>query len=453
MIVTRRATFRLYPTVTQEQELYRWRRMHKDLYNAAIANRQTQYKRFGHSVDYFEQQNCLPAFKQTWPEYIALGSHTLQATLKRVDLSYQRFFQGIGGLPKFKSIRHYSGWTYPDRAGWKAHTIGDNGYLELSNLGQIQIRGKAKTWGTPTTCTIVHRHGKWYASITINCEPISRELGTGSIGIDLGTKTAAAISDGENGYFIENPRWYQQMLPKIKKASRDKRRKRVPNRRKKIKASRRWKRATKKVAKLQRQAAFRRQNWVHHQAIQLVSGNSLIASEKLEVKNMTRKAKKSSKLHRQKAGLNRSILDVGWRMLTSAIKYKLEEGDGVFVEVPTKKVKPSQTCPKCLHQQKKELDERIHNCSNCRYVQDRDLAAAEVMILWATNSGAFGTSVLTRRANGSTTSTKERKNCGSMRQLGAKKRGAGDAPPPVRSITLLTGIQKPRPRVAGRGSS
>jgi transposase len=44
-------------------------------------------------------------------EYKELGSHALQATLKRVDFAYQRFFTGKGGYPKFKSIRHYSGWT------------------------------------------------------------------------------------------------------------------------------------------------------------------------------------------------------------------------------------------------------------------------------------------------------------------------------------------------------
>lgn len=396
--------------------------MHKDLYNAAIYNRKTQYEKFGHSVDYFEQQNCLPAFKEVWTEYKALGSHALQATLKRVDMAYQRFFNGLGGYPKFKSIRHYSGWTYPDIAGWKVHTTGDNGSLEISNLGQFQMRGKARIWGTPTTCTIVHRHSKWYASITVNCELVSRELGTGAIGIDFGTNVAAAVSDGENGYFIENPRWFTQALPKIQKASSEKRRKRAPNKKKKIKASRRWKRATHKVAKLQRHCANQRQNWVHHQAIQLTSSNSLIASEKLEVLNMTRKPKSGSKRKSQKTGLNRSILDVGWGMLTGAIKYKLAEGNGVFVEVPTKTVKPSQTCPRCLHQQKKEHDERTHNCQKCSYIQDRDLAAAEVMILWAKNSGAFGTSVLTRGASSSTASTKERKNCGSMRQLGARKR-------------------------------
>lgn len=437
MQVTRRATFRLYPTPTQERQLYEWKKMHQHLYNAAIANRKTQYERFSRSVGYLEQQNCLPAFKEVWPEYKLLGAHALQATLKRVDVAYQRFFKKLGGYPKFKSIRHYSGWTYPDRDNWKAHTTGDNGYLELSNLGQVQMRGKAKVWGNPSTCTIVHRHNKWYASITINCEPVSRELGTGSIGIDFGTNTAAAISNGEEGYFIDNPRWFKQALPKIKKASCDKRRKRAPNLKRKIKASRRWKRASRKVAVLQRKTANQRQNWVHHQAIELTSCNSLIASEKLEVKKMTAKLKPGSTHKRQKTGLNRSILDVGWGMLKGAIKYKLEEGNGVFVEVPTKKVKPSQTCPKCSCQHKKERGERTHSCQKCGYVQDRDLAAAEVMVLWALGKlPGLGTSLANVDGSSSTLIPKERKHCGGLKQLGQKKRlksqlAVGDAETPT----------------------
>lgn len=108
-MITRRATFKLYPTAAQEKQLFEWRKMHKDLYNAAITNRKTQYERFNRSVDYFEQQNCLPAFKEVWPEYKALGAHALQATLKRVDIAYQKFFKKLGGYPRFKSIRHYSG--------------------------------------------------------------------------------------------------------------------------------------------------------------------------------------------------------------------------------------------------------------------------------------------------------------------------------------------------------
>ena len=91
---------------------------------------------------------------------------TLQATLKRVDLAFQRWFKGLGKRPHYKSIRHYGGWTYPSKTGWKAQTIGDHGYLDLAKIGSIQMRGKARIWGTATTCTIVYRNGKWYASIT-----------------------------------------------------------------------------------------------------------------------------------------------------------------------------------------------------------------------------------------------------------------------------------------------
>jgi putative transposase len=96
-----------------------------------------------------------------------------------------------------------------------------------------------------------------------------------------------------------------------------------------------------------------RQDWTHKVASVLVSGNSLIATEDLNLKGMTRKAKKGSKRKAQKTGLNRSMLDVGIGNLTKAIKYKLQEAGGFLVLVPTKTVKPSQTCPDCGHQRKK----------------------------------------------------------------------------------------------------
>jgi transposase len=77
------------------------------------------------------------------------------------------------------------------------------------------MRGKARTWGTPSTCTIVYRNGKWYASITVNCEPV-RETRVGAVGIDFGTLTAVACSDGTK---IENPKFLSTAIIKIRKAS------------------------------------------------------------------------------------------------------------------------------------------------------------------------------------------------------------------------------------------
>lgn len=181
--------------------------MHKDLYNACVEHRRTSYKRFGRSVDYMTQQNCLPEFKECWGEYKELGSHALQATVKRVDFAYQRFFRLKSGYPKFKSARKYKGCTYPCSSGWKACTAGKNGYLKLSNLGNVKMRGQARDWGTPKTCTILFKQGKWYASITINCVATRPKTGTGAIGLDFGTHQAIADS---NGGLTPNPRFIKQ---------------------------------------------------------------------------------------------------------------------------------------------------------------------------------------------------------------------------------------------------
>jgi putative transposase len=165
-------------------------------------------------------------------------------------------------------------------------------------------------------------------------------------------------------------------------------------------------------------------DWVHQVTTQIISGNSMVVTEELEVKKMTAKAKKG-KRKKQKAGLNKSILDVGMGMIRSALKYKLQDVQGVFLEVPTKKIKPSQTCPKCGHQEKKNLDQRVHVCANCGYTQQRDIAAAEVMLLWSQNNlPGLGTNPVD--ADGSS-STKKRRETGSLRQLSQVKRQKSQA--------------------------
>lgn len=408
MIVTRRTTFRLYPTRQQAKQLHYWRKLHCSLYNAAVSNRKTQYKQFGHSVDYLEQQNSLPEFKTVWPEYAELGSQALQATVKRVDFAFQRFFKLKAGYPKFKPSRTYRGWTYPAKSGWKAHTTGVNGYLDLTNLGQIQMRGKARTWGTPTTCTILFDQGKWYVSITVQCQP-ERELGKGVIGADFGCKTAAALSDGGK---IEAPKFLAEAQDKITQLSKQQRRKRKPQKRK-VKASRRWRKAQTKIRKVKRQVKNKRHDWVHQVATDIARRNSIVVTEKINLKGMTRRAKTGKRKH-QKTGLNRSLLDVGIGMLKDAIEYKLVEGNGFLIHAPTRQLKPTQRCAKCWELTPKTLSDRLHVCSNpaCGHVEDRDINSAQVCEIWLRSQELAS---LVAESPSST-------SCGSMKQLGAKKR-------------------------------
>jgi putative transposase len=337
----------------------------------------------------------------------------------------------LGKRPKFKSIRHYSGWTYPSKSGYKVHSIGDNGYLGLAKIGSIQMRGKARLWGSPTTCTILYRNHNWYASITVDVDSellkASRHLnGNSSCGIDLGCLSAVSLVSLTNGEIsvlpqIKPPKFFRKAEKQIKQLSKEKRRKRAPNGRKKVKASSQYKKAQRRISKVTRKVANCRQNWAHDIANRVIkSGHSLVAMEKLEVSKMTRKAKKG-KRRKQKAGLNKSILDVGFGMLTAAIRYKVEEAGGTFIDVPTRQVKPSQTCPKCGNQHKKTLEERVHQCQACGFTMDRDVAAALVMLLWSLGKlPASGTGVVGGDVSSSTTKTPKRAD--SMRQLGQMKR-------------------------------
>ncbi|WP_341826570.1 transposase [Vibrio cholerae] len=140
------------------------------------------------------------------------------------------------------------------------------------------------------------------------------------------------------------------------------------------------------IAKLHQKIARQRLDFTHKETAKLVKVAALIATEKLTVKNMTSSAKGTAEKHgknvKQKAGLNREILNTAPAMTLNLLRYKAEEASSEFVEVPTKQVKPSQTCPDCGAKKKKTLADRWHSC-DCGCKKPRDVASAQVNLNWA----------------------------------------------------------------------
>jgi putative transposase len=431
-MATRRHTFRRYPNKTQSKKLFEARRIHCYLYNACIAHRRYEWKANKHSVSYFEQQNCLPEFKKFWVEFAYLNSLSLQSTVKRVDLAYNAFFQGLRKLPKFKSIRNYSGWTYaslPQKSGGRVESNGKHGRLTLRDLGiTLKMRGKASEWGKPSTLTILYKPGlnQWFASITVEVPDTQCKFGSDSnleyesiIAFDLGTETALTTYNGAEFEQITNPRFTQVLEPKIKQVSQSLRRKRAPNGKKRIKASKRWKKANRKVASLQRKVGNQRKDWQHKVTSDIASRYDIGVTEQLDTKKMTRQAKKGSKRKKQKAGLNKSILSVGFGNLNKLMTYKIEGKGGLLITLDTKKVQPSQRCPKCgvVHKEWAELSNRYHICNDCRFEIERDRGSVMVMYNVATNQQqGLGTSLSDVGLSSSTSSKSKRKHTGSMKQ-------------------------------------
>ncbi len=128
----RKVTLKLDPNAAQSARIEAWTRLHCELTNAALEERIDAWRKAGKSISYFDQQNALPEIKADRPEFIALGSHALQQTLRRLDLAFTAFFRRVKagqtpGFPRFKAAKRFAGFADPDPAGWKLMQHGGSG--------------------------------------------------------------------------------------------------------------------------------------------------------------------------------------------------------------------------------------------------------------------------------------------------------------------------------------
>ena len=381
----RKITFRLYPNVAQTARLEELLGLHQRVYNTALEERIRAYKEEGISLNYHAQAKALTQWRAQVPALAAVNAQSQQNTMKRLDRAFQAFFRRVKagekpGFPRFKPLSRYPGWGYNTHGDGFRLYPGDgmkHGQVRLSGIGMVRMRGKARTVGEVKTAEVMHQAGKWYLSVTVECDP-QRSAGNKAVGVDWGLETFATVvdPDGVNDP-ISNPRFLdktqRQRLKTLQQAVSRKTNKRSNRRRKAVKA----------LAAEHGKIANRRRDFLHQTSARLVSQCGLIATEKLNVKGMTAQGGEYKK------GLNRSILDTAPSTFLKLLKCKAEEAGIEWVEVPTRTVKPSQTCHRCGAQRKKPLSERQHVCA-CGAACSRDENAARVMLNWALTGSASG---------------------------------------------------------------
>lgn len=197
-----------------------------------------------------------------------------------------------------------------------------------------------------------------------------RSSGENVKGIDWGTSNFLTIVDAfGNIQETKNPRLMKQFEGKLKKAQKSLSRKK--------KGSKNRRKSRFKLVKIHVKLANNREDHLHQKSAEIIKFSRHIATEKLNIKAMTKSG------GNYKKGLNRSILDTFPGEFFAKLEYKAEEAGIQYTKIPTRKVKPSQTCACCGNQEKKELSERIHNCKKCGFICDRDVNAALVMINYA----------------------------------------------------------------------
>lgn len=374
----RKVTFRMYPNAAQTERLEELLGLHQRVYNTALEERIRAYRERGESLNYHDQAKALTQWRASVPALAGVNAQSQQNTLKRLDRAFQAFFRRVKagetpGFPRFKSIQRYPGWGYNTHGdGWRLHAgLGmQHGHVRLSGVGQVKLRGKARTPGEVKTGEVLHKAGKWYLSVTVECTP-QRACGDKAAGLDWGLETFATLAETGDRYdSVDNPRFMgksqRQRLKTLQQAVSRKPNKRSHARRKAVQA----------LAAEHSKIANRRKDFLHQTAARLIQHYGLIATEQLNVKNMTAGG------GQYKKGLNRSILDTAPSAFLATLKSKAEDAGCEWIEVPTRQVKPSQTCHRCGLQRKKPLSERRHVCA-CGANCSRDENAARVMLNWA----------------------------------------------------------------------
>ena len=347
--------YRIYPTKKQVHKLNDTLEECRWLYNHLLGKRKDTYEHEGISLSLYQQQETFSILKVERPSLKSVHSQVLQNVAVRVDLAFKAFFRRVKepakepGYPRFKGYGRYDSFTFPQ----SGFSITHDERVVLSKIGALKmvyhrpIRGKIKTLTVQKSST-----GKWSVSFSVECEPERLPENPSQVGIDVGLKTFATLSDSTE---IANPRFFRKEEKALARVQRKhaKLAKGTPERKKHRKV----------VARVHERIAFRRENFTHQESRQIVDRFGVICVEDLQVNRM---------VHNH--CLAKSIVDASWSAFFAQLDAKAEEAGRPFIKVNP--AYTSQTCSRCGHRQKMPLAVRIFDCPCCHVQLDRDLNAA-----------------------------------------------------------------------------
>lgn len=345
--------FRIFPSKAQVRKLESALDICRELYNSALQERRDAWNLNRINISNQDQEKQLPEIKKIREDLNVVYSQVLQDVLKRVDRSFQNFFNRVkrkekAGFPRFQGKFRYNSFTFK-QSGFNL----ENGKLNLSKIGKIKIKLHREIIGKVKTLTISRDScGKWFACFSIETKQENFAPTNNSVGIDCGIKTFAVLSDGVE---IDNPRFFKRDENRIAIAQRrlSKQPKGTKERHKKRKI----------VAKIHARIRNRRSNFAHQISSFLVKNFDRIFFEDLNIKGMM-------KNH----CLAKAIGDVAWSQTIQYTQYKAENADRTVRMVNPRNT--SQICSRCGETVKKDLSVRMHHCLSCGLEICRDLNAA-----------------------------------------------------------------------------
>ncbi|ELQ8316606.1 transposase [Pseudomonas aeruginosa] len=365
--------FRIEPTGEQQRKLRQFAGACRFVFNQALALQQANREAGGKFIGYVAMARQLTAWRNS-TETVWLKEapvHPLQHALKDLDRAYQNFFEKRADFPRFKKRGLHDSFRYPDSKQFKLDQ--GNSRIFLPKLGWLRYRNSRQVLGTLKNVTVSLSAGHWYVSIQTEREvAVPLHAAPLAVGIDLGVVRFATLWDGERETVLEPLNTFARHQHRLAKAQRQMARK--------TKHSRNWLKAKARVQRIQRQIANARADYLHKATTAISKSHALVIVEDLQVASMTRSASGTAEQPgsrvRQKAGLNRSILDQGWGEFSRQLDYKTAWEGGWLVAVPPHRT--SQECPACgfTHADNRQ-SQAVFLCLACRHRENADTVAAK----------------------------------------------------------------------------
>ena len=340
-------------------------------YNWGLAHAKEAYRTTGKRPTAIDLHRELNKLKQSeYPWMYEVSKCAPQEALRDLDKAYKNFFRRV----ELKRQGKWKGKLGFPKLKKKSKAIGSfrltgsikifSDAVQLPRLGRLRLyeHDFIPNGAKVLSATVSEQAGRWFVSIQVEVEQEKLACTARSvIGVDLGIKRLATLSDGKT---FANPRALKHAQKRLRRLERQKSRRKL--------GSKNRKKTCCRLAKQHARLANVRKDAAHKLTTYLCKNHALVAIEDLHVAGMLANHK-----------LAQAVSDSNFGEIRQQLEYKAAWHETSLVVIG-RFYPSSKTCSACGWQDTEQtLADRVFVCIACGTVLDRDQNAAKNILVEA----------------------------------------------------------------------
>ena len=376
------------PTREQKEKIIRSIGIARFLYNQYIAYNKKLYRMYQRGLLDNHQKHFVSAndfdkyvnhkLKIELPWINECGSKARKKALVNAETAFKKFFDGLAGFPRFKKKSNQDIKLYFPKNNKGDWTIWRH-KLTIPTLKQVRLKefGYLPVGAVVISGTVSYVASKFYVSVVVDIDEKSKynkdleasyHTATTGIGIDLGIKKLAIVSNGKTFNNINKSSKVKQLEKRLWREQRCLSRKYESKKKggKTATASANIEKQKLKVQKLHQRIKQIREDYENKVIHEIVKQKPrFITVEDLNVKGMMKNKHLAKAVSAQR--FNHLLVKLKRKAEIIGIEFRV-----VNIFYPS-----SKTCHCCGHIHKGlKLKDRVYACPECGYKEDRDFNAS-----------------------------------------------------------------------------